>query len=57
MLSKREDELQFTIGSLETVTRHSDKTLVNWHMVRNRVLQERIEQQQATITMLKNASR
>lgn len=70
MLSERE-ELQSTIGSLETVTRHSDKTLVNWHMVRNRVLQaeydrllielaqrdERIEQQQATITMLKNASR
>ena len=71
MLSKREDELQSTIGSLETVTRESDKTLVNWHLVRNRVLQaeydrllielalrdERIEQQQATITMLKNASR
>lgn len=70
MLSERE-ELQTTIGSLETVTRESDKTLVNWHLVRNRVLQaeydrllielaqrdERIEQQQATITMLKNASR
>lgn len=70
MLSERE-ELQSTIGSLETVTRESDKTLVNWHMLRNRVLQaeydrllielaqrdERIAKQQATITMLKNASR
>jgi hypothetical protein len=69
-MSNREGELQATISRLE-----SDKTMLNWHLVRNRVLQEeydrllivlalrdeRIEQQQATITMLgdmlKNASR
>lgn len=61
MLPEREGELQSTISRLE-----SDKTMLNWHLVRNRVLQaeydrllivlalheERIEQQQATITML-----